>query len=416
MIFERKIVFIISAKYLFLCDESFEILENKAFIFDDKILEFNKLEILLKKYPNAKLIKTPENSIILPAFINPHTHLEFSANTTSLSFGEFLTWLKSVISCRFSLNEQAKEELILDKIKKILKTGTGTIGEISSFASDLKPCLKASENGMRVIFFNEILGTNEELLEQKKAEFLAKFQNSLKHKNELFIPAVSIHSAYSTHPELAKFALNLAKKNKSLVSTHLLESKAENLWLRKKTGGFKKWLLNFTKNPKPFYSIEEFISLFKGFRTLFTHCVYLKEFELLDKNLHSITHCAFSNVLLSQKSLNLKKAFQSGLNTHLGTDGLSSNISLSMLDEMRANLLVHKEFELLNLAKKLLKMATLYPARALGLNLGELKVGKIADFSVFELEISSKEQAALHFILNAKEVNKIFIKGKECKF
>ncbi len=52
---------------------------------------------------------------------------------------------------------------------------------------------------------------------------------------------------------------------------------------------------------------------------------------------------------------------------------------------MRANLLIHKNFDLLELASKLLQMVTLYPARALNLNLGELKKGKIADFSVFEL-------------------------------
>ncbi|PVX01083.1 amidohydrolase family protein, partial [Campylobacter jejuni] len=131
---------------------------------------------------------------------------------------------------------------------------------------------------------------------------------------------------------------------------------------------------------------------------------------------HSITHCAFSNRLLSQKSLDLKTALKSGLNIHLGTDGLGSNISLSLLDEMRANLLIHKNFDLLELASKLLQMVTLYPARALNLNLGELKKGKIADFSVFELGECNKKQAPLQFILNAKEVDKLFIKGKECKF
>ncbi|MCH3853111.1 amidohydrolase family protein, partial [Campylobacter jejuni] len=108
-------------------------------------------------------------------------------------------------------------------------------------------------------------------------------------------------------------------------------------------------------------------------------------------NLHSITHCAFSNRLLSQKTFDLKKALKSGLNIHLGTDGLSSNISLSILDEMRASLLVHTDFDLLKLAPKLLQMATLYPAKALNLNLGEIKQGKMADFSVFELGECNKE-------------------------
>lgn len=238
----------------------------------------------------------------------------------------------------------------------------------------------------------------------------------MKFKNDFFIPAISIHSPYSTHPSLAHFALDLAKKQNLLASTHFLESKAENIWLRESKGGFKKWLENFTLHPKPLYTPKDFVKLFKGVRTLFTHCVYLKEYEWLDKNLHSITHCAFSNRLLSQKSLDLKTALKSGLNIHLGTDGLSSNISLSLLDEMRANLLIHKNFDLLELASKLLQMVTLYPARALNLNLGELKKGKIADFSVFELGECNKKQAPLQFILNAKEVDKLFIKGKECKF
>lgn len=409
-------MYIISAKYIFLCDEKFSILENKAFVFEDKILELGELEELKKRYPKAKLIKTSPNCVILPAFINPHTHLEFSANSTTLHFGEFLTWLKSVIKSRSMLNEQAKEELILTNIQKMQKSGIGTIGEISSFGSDLNPCVKASQNGMRVIFFNEILGINEAQIQDKKQEFLTRFENSLKFKDEFFMPAISVHSAYSTHPELAKFAINLAKKQKLLISTHFLESKAENAWLKEAKGGFKEWFKNFTPNPKPLYKVGEFIQLFKGIRTLFTHCVYLKEMDLLDKNLHSITHCAFSNRLLSQKTFDLKKALKSGLNIHLGTDGLSSNISLSILDEMRANLLVHTNFDLLKLAPKLLQMATLYPAKALNLNLGEIKQGKIADFSVFELGECDKEQAPLQFILNAKEVQKLFIKGKECKF
>lgn len=407
-------MFIISARYIFLCDEAFSILENQGFVFEDKILEFGTVHTLKRKYPEAKLIKTPSNSLILPAFINPHTHLEFSANAHTLHFGKFLPWLKSVLTHRHSLSEKAKEDVIIKALQTMLKTGTGTVGEISSFGSDLGPCVKASEKGMRIIFFNEILGTNESLNEEKKQEFLKRFNASLRHKNELFIPALSLHAPYSTNKILAHFILDLSRKNKLLLSTHFLESKDENLWLRGARGSFKKWLTHFHNNPHPFYTPAEFIGLFKNRRTLFTHCVYLKEWELLDKKRHSITHCAFSNRLLSEKSFNLKKALKSGLNVHLGTDGLSSNTSLSMLDELRANLLIHKDFELEFLAKKLLLMATLYPARALNLNLGTLKKGKMADFSVFCVQACDKTQLPLQFILHAKEVYQIFIRGQKC--
>lgn len=41
---------------------------------------------------------------------------------------------------------------------------------------------------MRIVFFNEILGTNENQVEDKKQEFLKRFENSLKFKNDFFYP------------------------------------------------------------------------------------------------------------------------------------------------------------------------------------------------------------------------------------
>ena len=376
---------LIKAKYLFLCDEKFTILCDKGVVFDTHFREVGDFDALQKKYPSAKLIKTPENSLILPAFINTHTHLEFSANAYTLHYGDFLLWLKSVMNSRSALSEQAREGLILGVLKQMLKSGTGTIGEISSFGGDLSACVKSP---MRVVFFNELLGVNENQNATKKAEFLKRFSKSAEFKSDFFIPAVSLHSTYSVNRGLAEFLVDFARKQNLLISTHFLESNHENSWLRGGKGGFKKWLKFADSNPRAHFGVADFVGLFRGARTLFTHCVYVKphEFTLFDKNLHSITHCAFSNRLLSRKKLDLKALLQSKLNAHLGTDGLSSNVSLSMLDEMRANLLLHSEFkDLAGLAKTLLLMATSRPAKALNLNLGEIKVGKIADFSVFEI-------------------------------
>ena len=420
-------MFIIRTRYIFLCDERFTILENKAFVFDERILECGEFELLRDKYPQAKLIQTPPNSLILPAFINTHTHLEFSANAYTLHYGDFLVWLKSVMSARSALSEQAKDELILRTIRTMQQSGTGTLGEISSFGGDLKSCAKSSA---RIVFFNELLGVNLAQNSTKQAEFLTRFRKSKDLAHERFIPAVSLHSTYSTNRALAEFLLNLAQKEGLLVSTHFLESQHESAWLRQGRGKFKQWLRFADENPRPNYSVKDFVKLFKGQRTLFTHCVYAKddEFALFDKNLHFITHCAFSNRLLSRKTFDLKAALRHKMSVNLGTDGLSSNISLSMLDEMRANLLL---------------MATRNAAKALNLELGEIKAGKIADFSVFEVGdlLSNAENSAhktppkkdtnskahktqsptnqtlsqlpLQFVLNAQFASKLFIAGKQ---
>ena len=119
---------------------------------------------------------------------------------------------------------------------------------------------------------------------------------------------------------------------------------------------------------------------------------------------------------MSKKSLNLKKVLKNDINLCVATDGLSSNISLNLFDELRANLLIHKDFDLQNLAKFLLLASTLNSAKALNLNLGSLEAGKIADIAVFKgFEVSDEKQIPLQLILNTKEAKNIFIKGEKIK-
>ena len=153
--------------------------------------------------------------------------------------------------------------------------------------------------------------------------------------------------------------------------------------------------------------------MFSGVKTLFTHCVFVENFAKFDPKFHSIAHCVFSNRLLGQKCLNLKKVRKNGLKFSIGTDGLSSNISLNLWDELRANLLAHPKIELNKLAKMLLIAATKDGANALNLDAGEIKVGKIADIGVFDsLDVKNPSQLALQLILHTKKAQITFIGGQ----
>ena len=99
---------------------------------------------------------------------------------------------------------------------------------------------------------------------------------------------------------------------------------------------------------------------------------------------------------------------------HIGTDGLSSNISLCMLDELRANLLSHTSLDIRALAKILILMATQKAARAIDMKLGEIKQGYEADFAIFKVKECDEKDLALNFILNAKKAEKLYIKGRQC--
>ena len=407
-----KMMRILRAKWVLACDENFKILKEGAIVFDKKIIEVCAFASAVRKYPQAEILDF-SGDIAMPAFINPHVHLEFSANKGTLRYGDFLDWLGSVIASRQQLDAAARGRLILEQIAAMMRSGVGTIGEISSFGGEAEACAKS---GIRTVFFNEILGASKDAAAENISKFKERFERSKALASSLFIPAVSVHSPYSTHPQITEFATKLARENGLAISTHFMESAYERQWLRMGRGKFKAWLAKFNPSPAPFYSPQSFVVHFSGLRTLFTHCVWVDDFSIFDPKLHSITHCARSNRLLSKKRLSFKKLLASGLNYNIATDGLSSNFSLSFLDELRANLMMHDELGLAELARALLLGATRNAAAALGLNLGELKAGKLADIAVFEGIECDEDQLPLQLILQSKNAKSLFIEGMKCNF
>ena len=102
---------ILKAKYLLLCDEKFTILQDKSVVFDEKIIEICEFKEALKKYPNSQIYDF-SNDIVLPAFINTHTHLEFSANATTLIYGDFIKWVGSIVKSRSKLSKKATQNFL----------------------------------------------------------------------------------------------------------------------------------------------------------------------------------------------------------------------------------------------------------------------------------------------------------------
>ena len=137
---------ILTASYILTFDENFTILKDGCIVFDEKIIELASYDIIIKKYPNIEIVSLGENSVLMPGLINSHIHLEFSANKTTLKYGSFYSWLNSVIRHREKLIEKAKTSLVTQELKKLLKTGTTTIGAISSYSFDLEACLKSPIN------------------------------------------------------------------------------------------------------------------------------------------------------------------------------------------------------------------------------------------------------------------------------
>jgi len=387
-------------------------LNNQAVAFTDTIQDIDTLEKLQHKYTEASIVYTEANSVLYPGFINTHVHLEFSANKTSLKYGSFMPWLDSVIKYREDLVGACNNEVMIQECESMLRSGITTFGAISSFGNELEVCEKTPQ---RVVFFNELIGSNAQYADMLYADFLerVKVSESCEDSSRI-IPAVAIHSPYSVHPVILEKAVTLAKQHKLPLSTHFLESQAEREWLDKGEGDFKAFFKKFFNTEVPVTNIQEFMYAFDTYPTHFTHSTQANQVELdyLAQKGHSIAHCPRSNRYLGVGRLPIENL---NLPFTIATDGLSSNDSLSIFDEIRAALLLHNELPIQELASTLLKSVTSDAADILGLNNGCIKVGKLADFAVVTLPETPKreEEIALWTVLYTKDVTSVYIAGKK---
>jgi cytosine/adenosine deaminase-related metal-dependent hydrolase len=402
---------IISPNYILTPDT---LLFDLAIAFDKKIQKIAPLDELKKEYPDAEVTILQKNSLVMPGLINAHVHIEFSANKTSLSYGDFMSWLYSVIENREDLIGGCNSKCMSKAIETMLESGITTFGAISSHGMDLEACANAPQN---VVFFNELIGSQATMADALFGDFISRLEESKSVSRDGFYPAVAIHSPYSVHPILVKKALEIVKNENLKLTAHFMESEAERNWLDSSDGDFKKFFLDLLKQDKSVCNSKEFLKYFDGHNALLTHGVNANDDELktIAENNHTIIHCPISNRLLGNKTLNIKNLNDKNIRWIVATDGLSSNYKLDLFEEMKMSLFMHSNAPLLGFANALIKGVTINAASALNLNTGEIAEGKNADMLVLDLDKEPNEELAIHLILHRYNISKVYINGKKEK-
>lgn len=403
---------LIGATKIITCNKDFDIISDGGILFsDNEIVEIGKFSQLQQK---SKIQgRFYESCVITPAFINAHTHFEFSANNLRLQYGGFGLWLDSVIAKREAIMKENHNAMKL-ALKETLRSGVACVGAISSNGLDLEIL---SQSALKVVFFNEIMGTNKQYFPTIIDDFNTRLKKSTLLENANFKPAIALHSPYSLDIELANYAIKKAIERDMLVSAHFLESKEELMWLTMQKGYFKHFFKRFFGNESamPFYTKKSFLELLKHCDSLLVHCLYLNndDFEIISKLNTQIISCPRSNRLLNNRYFDFLKAKDYGFPLIIATDGLSSNNTLSILDEARVALFAYPKYNLNHLAREILLSITQKPAKKLRFDNGILQKNKASDFAIFHINnIAESSQIELDFLLHAQKVQDLYINGK----
>ncbi len=183
-------------------------------------------------------------------------------------------------------------------------------------------------------------------------------------------------SPFSVSKELMRETVELARKYKVNLHTHLAETIDENDYC----------LQLYGKRPLELLADCDFL----GKDVSYAHGIHFndQELQLLQQTGTHIAHCATSNMRLGSGICRVTEMREMGINVGLGVDGAASNDSSDMLGEVRNALLLQRAkygASCLN-ATDVLGMATKNGAKMLNFaGVGEIEPGFAADLAIFNV-------------------------------
>jgi cytosine/adenosine deaminase-related metal-dependent hydrolase len=319
-----------------------------------------------------------DGSVIVPGFVNAHSHLEYAVYG---GFGDglpFAPWILLHIQRKARIGIAETEDIARFGAAECLRSGITTVGDASHRGAAATAC---DELGLRAVVYIEVFGPDSE---QLTTRFGPIRERIAPHLSERVRVGISPHSVYSAALPLWQAAAALGLP----IATHFAESEAETQWVRDRSGPFAD-MPPIGGEPTSIRELAEHRLL--SARVIAAHCVKVdaEEIALLAENGVAVAHCPRSNALLGSGIAPLRALREAGVNVGLGTDSPASAPSFDMFDELRAAISATRarEADAAGLgASEALELATLGGARSLGLGdvCGSLSAGKRADLAVLD--------------------------------
>ena len=343
--------------------------------------------------------------LLMPGFVNAHSHLGLSALGGKLSPAKtFASWIGHLIPINAALSNEGRIRGIrmgADEMKASGVTG------LADYVAD--PALLESiiDLGFRSILFLETIGFQEDKAEVIAEEVEAIIKTHAANCNLGIAP----HAPYSVSAKLWQHLDQLAKKYECLLSTHLAETDEEVQFIEKGGGP----LVDLLKDRQAFDMNWRVPGT--------TPTRYLKSLDVLNGMV--AVHCNFIDddidavqaAVFCPKSthwfgrthiLPVRKILDAGIRVALGTDSMASNDSLNFLEEIRmADKLLPGVSR-----KEILMMATRFGGEILRLPCGKIESGQKADIIGFRIASQGKDWYDLPFEPHRKKVDFYMMDGK----
>lgn len=386
---------------LLTCDKDLNMYENSSLtIEEDRIIAINQ-DVPYDISIDGK------NGILLPGFINTHTHLSM------IPFRSLQDDLPDRLQrFLFPLEKEAMSQELAVASAKIgvaesLLSGVTTVYDMYYYADALATCYE--EMGIRALVAQTIV--NQNICDQKNEQHGLDLAKTFykKWKNHVLIhPALGPHGTTTVTKETLLAIQRFAFENNAPVCMHVSEMDYEMSYFAK-------------QGISPIKYLEELKILNSNFVAV--HVIHASEndLEILKNNKVGVAHCVGANTKAAKGIAPLKTMIDKEIQVGLGTDGPSSGNTLDLFIQM--NLLaklhkVHNHDRKLFPAKEIVQLSTLGGANILHLDheIGSLEVGKKADLVLVETQSINMypkhdPYSLLVYSANSSNVDSVWING-----
>jgi cytosine/adenosine deaminase-related metal-dependent hydrolase len=371
----------ISADYIYPVNS--DPIENGVVVIDQegKILEIGKRE----NYNTAEL--EIFKGAIIPGLINTHCHLELSHLKGVAKTGTgLLPFLSTVVNFR-DVDQSQIMTAIKEGDEEMQREGIVAVGDISN---KLDTADTKSKSPIRYYTFVEMFDFMQDNLADNFYTGYKEVYDGQADGNGNKKSCVP-HAPYTVSKRLFQ-KINTTNQEGATISIHNQETAHENQLFQDKTGGFLDFykIFNFPLDefePSGKTSIHYALSqMDPRQRTLFVHNTMTTVADIeaansWNRNIYWAT-CPNANLFIENRLPNYQTFLDTRAKVTIGTDSLTSNWQLSIVEEMKtiAKFQSYVDFD------TLLRWATLNGAEALGFeeDLGSIEKGKTPGLVLLE--------------------------------
>ncbi|MDI6740282.1 MAG: amidohydrolase family protein, partial [Candidatus Edwardsbacteria bacterium] len=331
---------------------------------------------------NAKAIRVPPHSIVIPGLIDCHSHLS-QYHVRGRGGHALLEWLKNYVfreEARFKNKEYARKTA-QNYFHKLLSRGVTCAALYSNYLEGVLAAFKeADKAGIRAVIGYTLMdkGVPAALkLDPRKAlsECEAILDKAAPGPDRLKF-SLNPRFALACSAAFMKDIGDFARQHDLYIQSHLSEN-----------------LQELSEVKKAFPGIKDYATVYDRFglltpKTLLAHCVHLSDSErkLIRERGCGVVHCPSANMFLHSGRFPIED-WRDYPKLALGSD-VGAGPSFSMFDVMRDGYFVNMQR-----LEQLFYLATLGGAKTLGLEktIGSLDKGKQADFMVMHINEANRE-------------------------